>query len=208
MRIINHRLACCMKKSLAHVNNSHDAMRKSSRILDAKKAADKRKVIEKRKRPSELFCAYVGNIHPLTTIEDLVDLFEPCEGLYEIRLRIAQGSVLRATEHTVVDELDVQYATVALSAWNGLVQTMAMNGTTVRGRRLVVGLTSAVLPETDRIIYEHYHGEGSLRRKKHGPLRPEPTEIIIGRPRRRDVIACNDLSRLPRTLLNLPITIM
>lgn len=74
----------------------------------------------------------------MTTIEELVELFEQCEGLFEIRLRIGQGSALRATEHTYIDDLDVQYATVELTAWNGLVQTMSMNGITVRGRRLVV----------------------------------------------------------------------
>jgi len=175
--------------------------------MDAKKAANKREAIEKRKCPRESFYAYVGNIHPLTTIEELVELFEQCEGLFEIKLRIGQGSALRATEHTYIDDLDVQYATVELTAWNGLVQTMSMNGITVRGRRLVVGLTSAVLPETDRMLYEHYHGEGSLRRKKyrHRPLHHEPTEIIIGRPRLHDIMknACNNLARI-----KLPITLM
>ncbi|KAJ4466534.1 hypothetical protein J3R30DRAFT_3587382 [Lentinula aciculospora] len=148
--------------------NVSESLRRSSRIPDSKKAADKRENIEKRKPPPDVFRAYVGNIHPLTTVAELTGCFERCDGLKEISLRIAQGSAVQATPETLIDDLDVQYATVTLTAWKGLVQVMRMSGMTLRGRRLVIGLTSAILPEMDRIFYEHYHGIGSLRRKKYG----------------------------------------
>ncbi|KAJ3910216.1 hypothetical protein F5879DRAFT_562857 [Lentinula edodes] len=157
-RLYNQNHACYMRKTSSQIN-LNDSLRRDSRILDSKKAADKRETIEKRKPPSETFRAYIGNIHPLTTIAELTDCFEHCDGLSEISLRIAQGSVVQATPDTLIDDLDVQYAAIKLTEWNGLVQVMKMNGMTLRGRRLVIGLTSAILPEMDRIFYEHYHGK-------------------------------------------------
>jgi len=170
-----------MKKTTAQINvhRAGTASYKSSKLLDSKKAADKREAMMKCKRP-EKFCAYVGNLHPLTTVVEVTDLFEHCDGLSEVRLRVGHGSAQEAKPDMYFDDLDVQYATVEVSEWNGLVQAMKLNGTVVRGRRIVVGLTSAVLPEMDKLFYEHYHGDGSLQRKKFGrrPLRAEPTEII------------------------------
>ncbi|KAJ3937380.1 MAG: hypothetical protein NXY57DRAFT_639238 [Lentinula lateritia] len=221
-RLYNQNHACYMRKTSSQIN-LNDSLRRGSRILDSKKAADKRETIEKRKLPSETFRAYIGNIHPLTTIAELTDCFEHCDGLSEISLRIAQGSVVQATPDTLIDDLDVQYAAIKLTEWSGLVQVMKMNGMTLRGRRLVVsqsyfiglrftiiaipqiGLTTAILPEMDRIFYEHYHGVGSLRRKKYGgrPLRSEPTEIIAEEVKHGDVVIWSLLQplRMPITLV-------
>ncbi|KAJ3741204.1 hypothetical protein DFH05DRAFT_315957 [Lentinula detonsa] len=160
-RLYNQNHACYIRKTSSQIN-LNDSLRRSPRISDAKKAADKRDNIDKRKPPPEVFRAYVGNIHPLTTIVELTDCFERCDGLSEVSLRIAQGSAVQATADTPIDDLDVQYAAVTLTKWNGLVQVMKMNGMTLRGRRLVIGLTSAILPEMDRIIYGACLGQVSL----------------------------------------------
>ncbi|KAJ3785111.1 hypothetical protein GGU10DRAFT_355889 [Lentinula aff. detonsa] len=203
-RLYNQNHACYIRKTSSQIN-PNDSLRRSPRISDAKKAADKRDNIDKRKPPPEVFRAYVGNIHPLTTIVELTDCFERCDGLSEVSLRIAQGSAVQATPDTPIDDLDVQYAAVTLTKWNGLVQVMKMNGMTLRGRRLVIGLTSAILPEMDRIIYEHYHGVGSLRRKIYGgrPLRSEPTEIITEEVKHGNVVIWSLLQSSP-----MPITLV
>ncbi|KAJ3836783.1 hypothetical protein F5878DRAFT_246970 [Lentinula raphanica] len=184
----------------------NDSLRRSSRISDAKKAADKRENIDKRRPPMpQVFRAYVGNIHPLTSVSELTKCFETCDGLSEISLRISHGCAVQATPDMLIDDLDVQYATITLTQWSGLVQVMKMNGMTLTGRRLVIGLTSAILPEMDRIFFEHYHGVGALRRKKYGggTLRPEPTEVIHGETNQSDLVIWKML-----TPLCMPITLM
>ncbi|KAF9075902.1 hypothetical protein BDP27DRAFT_964280 [Rhodocollybia butyracea] len=139
MRLYCHNVACTMKKTTAQINvhRAGTASYKSSKLLDSKKAADKREAMMKCKRP-EKFCAYVGNLHPLTTVVEVTDLFEHCDGLSEVRLRVGHGSAQEAKPGMYFDDLDVQYATVEVSEWNGLVQAMKLNGTVVRGRRIVV----------------------------------------------------------------------
>ncbi|KIK65330.1 hypothetical protein GYMLUDRAFT_38777 [Collybiopsis luxurians FD-317 M1] len=211
MRIYNNHV-CYVKTNESSTRaktsvNPHDAMRKSQRIASSKKVADKRESIKNNRQRSlvapDRLCAYVGNIHPLTTISEVTDLFQDCEGVLEIKLRTGHGSVLRTSLDTPISDLDVQFATVQVSEWTGLAQAMKKNGSTLGGRRLVVGLTSAVLPEMDRLLYEHFHGAGAVHRKTLGgkPLRAEPTEIIEEK-RNGDVIIWST------KLVTFPITLM
>ncbi|KAF5393961.1 hypothetical protein D9757_000082 [Collybiopsis confluens] len=194
MRIYTHH-ACHIKRSKLLTKD------RSQRITISKKAARKRASVKRRsRRDPDRFCAYVGNLHPFTTIEEITDLFQHCDGLVEIRLRIGHGFAVYPSRHMLISDLDVQFATVQVSEWNGLVQAMKMNGSYLAGRRLVVGLTTAALPEMDRLLYEQFHGAGAVQRN-FGSLRAEATEIIPEEDH-REVIIWSRLST------NMPVSIM
>jgi len=160
---------------------------KQSKAVQAKKKDERRIKIQYSRKTVPFTTVYIGNLLPGTRNEKVAELFRKIGPIEQTIVRCSGGLFVSRTAvpDSVLSNRDHHYATVKYLDPRSARRALALNGVNLDGRKLVVSLSAADLPEArlglEKRLEEAKANQGTSEKLSHRaqPLVRQDTEPSI-----------------------------